>query len=113
MPLADKMSGWFGRIEENENGDKELQIEEQSDDALENAPALQSHKDFISKTPAYQWFVANLQWELCLEPSTITNGETVPMQLGGGSALYHQSVLFLGLDLKRHAFSRSKLTGTP
>lgn len=77
MPLADKMSGWFGRTEENENDDNELQSEEQGDDDVDNDSALQSYKDFISKTPAYEWFVANVQRELYLEPATITEMETV------------------------------------
>lgn len=77
MPLADKMSGWFGKTEENENDDNELQSEEQGDDDLDNAPALQFYKDFIFTTPAYQWFLANLRRELYLEPATITGMETV------------------------------------
>lgn len=77
MPLADKMPGWFGTTEENENDDNELQSEEQGDDDLDNDSALISYKDFISKTPAYQWFVANVQRELRLEPATITEMETV------------------------------------
>lgn len=77
MPLADKMSGWFGRIEENENDDNELQSEEQGGGGPDNAPALQFYKDFIFTTPAYQWFLANLRRELYLEPTTKTDMETV------------------------------------
>lgn len=77
MPLADKMSGWFERIEENENDDNEQQIEEQGDDDPDNASALQFYKNSIFTTPAYQWFLANLRRELYLEPATKTGIETV------------------------------------
>lgn len=77
MPVADKISGWFGRIEENENHDNEAQSEEQGDDDLDNAPALQFYRDFYFSTPAYQWFLANLRRERYLEPATITGIETV------------------------------------
>lgn len=77
MPLADKMSGWFERTEENENDNDEPQSEEQGDDDLDNASALQSYKDFILTAPAYQWFLANLRKELYLELVTITGMETV------------------------------------
>lgn len=76
MPLADKMSGWFGRIED-ENDDNELQSEEQGDGDPDDALALQFYKDFILATPAYQWFLANLRRELYLEAATETGMETV------------------------------------
>lgn len=81
MPLADKMSGWFGRIEENEDDDNQLQSEEQGDSDPDNALALKFYKDFIFATPAYQWFLANLQRELYLEPTAKIDMETVANEI--------------------------------
>jgi hypothetical protein len=82
MPLKDIMSNWHQNLEDPED-DVPPDIHEINDGADEevdgeiNKPEYLAYRDFIFKTPAYEWLLTNLRRELHLAPAEPSSMDSI------------------------------------